>query len=143
MGVFEKKCHKYGQYCKLLKQPHRDFGIQARHIAPRKQMPRMQMVWPNDNICYITRGFAGLLRLWGMETRKQDRMARNIYSRFARCPSSTVKFKTKKIHSFIYSKELDFYAALYSTSLGEMPVAGKNPLEAEKWPRVCDLSVLR
>ena len=22
-----------------------------------------------------------------------------------------------------------------------MPVAGKNPLEAEKWPRVCDLSV--
>ena len=54
MEAFEKKCHKYGQYCKLLKQPHRDFGIQARHIAPRKQMPRMQMVWPNDNICYIT-----------------------------------------------------------------------------------------
>ena len=118
MEAFEKKCHKYGQYCKLLKQPHRDFGIQARHIAPRKQMPRMQMVWPNDNICYITRGFAGYFAYgeWKQESKTEWQ---EHYSRFARCPSSTGKFKTKKIHSFIYSKELDFYAALYSTSLGE------------------------
>lgn len=40
MQTFEKKCRKYGQYCQLLKQPHRDFGITARHINPRKQMPR-------------------------------------------------------------------------------------------------------
>lgn len=141
MGAFEKKCHKYGQYCKLLKQPHRDFGIQARHIAPRKQMPRMQMVWPNDNICYITRGFAGYFAYgeWKQESKTEWQGTFIVDLRVV--PLQPVKFKTKKIHSFIYSKELDFYAALYSTSLGEMPVAGKNPLEAEKWPRVCDLSV--
>ena len=37
MQAFEKKCSKYGQYCQLLKQPHRDFGITARHINLRKQ----------------------------------------------------------------------------------------------------------
>ena len=74
MEAFEKKCHKYGQYCKLLKQPHRDFGIQARHIAPRKQMPRMQMVWPNDNICYITRGFAGYFGPMGEWKRSKSKI---------------------------------------------------------------------
>ena len=52
-----------------------------------------------------------------------------------------VKMKTKKIHHFIYSEELDFYAALYPISLGEMVIGGKNPLEAEKWPRMCNMAV--
>lgn len=136
MEAFEKKCHKYGQYCKLLKQPHRDFGIQARHIAPRKQMPRMQMVWPNDNICYITRGFAGYFAYgeWKQESKTEWQGTFIVDLRVV--PLQPVKFKTKKIHSFIYSKELDFYAALYSTSLGEMPVAGKNPWK-QRNGRVC------
>ena len=34
-----------------------------------------------------------------------------------------------------------FYAALYPVSFGEMVIGGKNPLEAEKWPRMSGLSV--
>ena len=59
MQAFEEKCCKYGQYCKLLKQPRYDFGMKAKTIKLRKQMPRERMAWPDDGNRYITRGFAG------------------------------------------------------------------------------------
>lgn len=141
MQTFEKKCSKYGQYCQLLKQPHRDFGITARHINPRKQMPREKMEWPDDGICYIVRGFAGYFAYGEWEPKDEEQWLGTFIVDLRIVPLQPVKFKTRKIHSFRYSKELDFYAALYSTSLGEMPIGGKNPLEADKWPRLCDLSV--
>ena len=141
MQAFEKKCSKYGQYCQLLKQPHRDFGITARHINPRKQMPREKMEWPDDGICYIVRGFAGYFAYGEWEPKDEEQWLGTFIVDLRIVPLQPVKFKTRKIHSFRYSKELDFYAALYSTSLGEMPIGGKNPLEADKWPRLCDLSV--
>ncbi len=141
MQTFEKKCRKYGQYCQLLKQPHRDFGITARHINPRKQMPREKMEWPDDGICYIVRGFAGYCAYGEWKPKDEEQWLGTFIVDLRIVPLQPVKFKTRKIHSFRYSKELDFYAALYSTSLGEMPIGGKNPLEADKWSRLCDLSV--
>ena len=141
MQTFEKKCRKYGQYCQLLKQPHRDFGITARHINPRKQMPREKMKWPDDGICYIVRGFAGYCAYGEWKPKDEEQWLGTFIVDLRIVPLQPVKFKTRKIHSFRYSKELDFYAALYSTSLGEMPIGGKNPLEADKWSRLCDLSV--
>ena len=140
MQAFEKKCSKYGQYCQLLKQPHRDFGITARHINLRKQMPREKMEWPDDGICYIVRGFAGYFADGEWKPKDEEQWLGTFIVDLRIVPLQPVKFKTRKIHSFRYSKELDFYAALYSTSLGEMPIGGKNPLEAEKWSRLCDLS---
>ena len=140
MQAFEKKCSQYGQYCQLLKQPHRDFGITARHINLRKQMPREKMEWPDDGICYIVRGFAGYFADGEWKPKDEEQWLGTFIVDLRIVPLQPVKFKTRKIHSFRYSKELDFYAALYSTSLGEMPIGGKNPLEAEKWSRLCDLS---
>lgn len=141
MQTFEKQCSKYGQYYKLLKQPRRDFGITARPINPRKQMPREKMEWPDDGICYIVRGFAGYFAYGEWKPKNEKQWQGTFIVDLRIVPLQPVKFKTRKIHSFRYSKELDFYAALYSSSLGEMPIGGKNPLEADKWPRLCDLSV--
>ena len=141
MEIFEKKCRKYGQYCNLLKQPHRNFGIAARHISTRKQMPREKMEWPDDGICYIVRGFAGYFAYGEWKQKKEAKWQGTFIVDLRIRPLQPVKLKIRKIHSFIYSEELDFYAALYSSSLGEMPIGGKNPLEADKWPRLCDLSV--
>ena len=72
-----KKCRKYRQYCQLLKQPHRDFGITARHINPRKQMPREKMEWPDDGICYIVRGFAGYCAYGEWKPKDEEQWLRN------------------------------------------------------------------
>lgn len=99
------------------------------------------MEWPDDGICYIVRGFAGYFAYGEWEPKDEEQWLGTFIVDLRIVPLQPVKFKTRKIHSFRYSKELDFYAALYSTSLGEMPIGGKNPLEADKWPRLCDLSV--
>lgn len=141
MSAFEEKCRKYGQYCSLLKQSRYDFGMKARAIKLRKQMPRERMEWPDDGITYITRGFAGYFAYGEWRPNNVDEWQGTFVVDLRMTPLQPVKLKMKRIHSFIYSEELDFYAALYSTSWGEMPIGGKNPLEAEKWPRMCDLSV--
>ena len=141
MHAFEEKCRKYGQYCKLLKQARYDFGMKAKSIKLRKQMPRERMAWPDDGHIYITRGFAGYF-VYG-EWRQADvkEWQGTFVADLRVTPLQPVKLKTKKIHTFIYSEKLDFYAALYSVSFGEMVIGGKNPLEAEKWPRMSGLSV--
>ena len=47
------------QYCKLLKQSRYEFGMKAKAIKLRRQMPRERMAWTDDGNRYITRGFAG------------------------------------------------------------------------------------
>ena len=141
MSAFEEKCRKYGQYCSQFKQSRYDFGMKARTIKLRKQMPRERMEWPDDGIIYITRGFAGYFAYGEWRPDNVDEWQGTFVVDLRMTPLQPVKLKMKRIHSFIYSEELDFYAALYSTSWGEMPIGGKNPLEAEKWPRMCDLSV--
>ena len=47
MQAFEEKCRKYGQYCKLLKQPRYEFGMKAKAIKLRKQIPREKLKWPD------------------------------------------------------------------------------------------------
>ena len=139
--AFEEKCRKYGQYCKLLKQPRYDFGMKAKAIKLRKQMPRERMAWPDDGNRYITRGFAGYFVYGEWRQADVEKWQGTFVADLRVTPLQPVKMKTKKIHSFIYSEKLDFYAALYHVSFGEMVIAGKNPLEAEKWPRMSGLSV--
>ena len=141
MQAFEEKCRKYGQYCKLLKQPRYDFGMKAKAIKLRKQMPCERLKWPNNGIRYITRGFAGDFAYGEWKQENVDEWQGTFVVDLRVTPLRPLMLKAKRIHHFIYSEELDFYAALYSTSLGEMVIGGKNPLEAEKWPRMSDLSV--
>lgn len=141
MQAFEEKCCKYGQYCKLLKQPRYDFGMKAKTIKLRKQMPRERMAWPDDGNRYITRGFAGYFAYGEWRQADVEKWQGTFVADLRVTPLQPVKMKTKKIHHFIYSEELDFYAALYPISLGEMVIGGKNPLEAEKWPRMCNMAV--
>ena len=47
MQAFEEKCRKYGQYCKLLKRPRYEFGMKAKAIKLRKQIPREKLKWPD------------------------------------------------------------------------------------------------
>ena len=139
--AFEEKCRKYGQYCKLLKQSRYDFGMKAKAIKLRKQMPRERLEWPNNGIRYITRGFAGDFAYGEWRPENADEWQGTFVVDLRVTPLRPLMLKAKRIHHFIYSEELDFYAALYSTSLGEMVIGGKNPLDAEKWPRMSGLSV--
>lgn len=141
MQAFEEKCRKYGQYCKLLKQSRYAFGMKARTIKLRRQMPRERLTWPDDGNRYITRGFAGYFVYGEWRQADVEKWQGTFVADLRVTPLQPVKMNTKKIHSFIYSEKLDFYAALYHVSFGEMVVAGKNPLEAEKWPRMSGLSV--
>lgn len=141
MQAFEDKCRKYGQYCKLLKQSRYVFGMRARTIKLRKQMPRERMAWPDDGNIYITRGFAGYFVYGEWRPEDAEEWQGSFVADLRVTPLRPVMMKSRKIHSFIYSKELDFYAALYPVSFGEMVIGGKNPLEAEKWPRMSGLSV--
>lgn len=52
-----------------------------------------------------------------------------------------VKQRKKRIKNLVYSKELDFYAALHYTKWSETAIGGKNPLEADDWPHLSSLSV--
>ena len=141
MQAFEDKCRKYGQYCKLLKQSRYEFGMRARTIKLRKQMPRERMAWPDDGNRYITRGFAGYFVYGEWRPEDAEEWQGSFVADLRVTPLRPVMMKSRKIHSFIYSKELDFYAALYPVSFGEIVIGGKNPLEAEKWPRMSGLSV--
>lgn len=118
MQAFEEKCCKYGQYCKLLKQPRYDFGMKAKTIKLRKQMPRERMAWPDDGNRYITRGFAGYFAYGEWRQADVEKWQGTFVADLRVTPLQPVKMKTKKIHHFIYSEELDFYAGIVPDLFG-------------------------
>lgn len=142
MQAFEEKCRKYGQYCKLLKQPRYDFGMKAKTIKLRKQMPRERMAWPDDGNRYITRGFAGYFAYGEWRQADVEKWQGTFVADLRVTPLQPVKQRKTKIKALLYSEELDFYAALSSYSKWTtFAVGGRNPLEADEWPRLSGLSL--
>ena len=142
MQAFEEKCRKYGQYCKLLKQSRYDFGMKARTIKLRRQMPRERLAWPNDGNRYITRGFAGYFAYGEWRQADVEKWQGTFVADLRVTPLQPVKQRKTKIKALLYSEELDFYAALSSYSKwSTFAVGGRNPLEADEWPRLSGLSL--
>ena len=81
-------------------------------------MPRERMEWPDDGIIYITRGFAGYFAYGEWRPDNVDEWQGTFVVDLRMTPLQPVKLKMKRIHSFIYSEELDFYAH-YTQPLGE------------------------
>lgn len=96
MQAFEEKCRKYGQYCKLLKQSRYDFGMKARTIKLRRQMPRERMAWPDDGNRYITRGFAGYFAYGEWRQADVEKWQGTFVADLRVTPLQPVKMKTKK-----------------------------------------------
>ena len=96
MQAFEEKCRKYGQYCKLLKQSRYDFGMKARTIKLRRQMPRERMAWPDDGNRYITRGFAGYFVYGEWRQADVEKWQGTFVADLRVTPLQPVKMKTKK-----------------------------------------------
>lgn len=141
MQAFEEKCRKYGQYCKLLKQARYDFGMKARAIKQRKQMPRERMEWPDDGNRYITRGFAGYFAYGEWKPKGVEKWQGSFVADLRTTPLVPVRQCKTRIENLVYSEELDFYAALNYSPWSELAIGGKNPLEADNWPRLSCLSV--
>ena len=142
MRAFEEKCRKYGQYCKLLKQPRYDFGMKAKAIKLRRQMPRERMAWPDDGNRYITRGFAGYFVYGEWRQADVDEWQGTFVADLRVTPLQPVKQRKTKIKALLYSEELDYYAALSSyNKWTTFAVGGRNPLEADEWPRLSGLSL--
>ena len=70
------------------------------------------MEWPDDGICYIVRGFAGYCAYGEWKPKDEEQWLGTFIVDLRIVPLQPVKFKTRKIHSFRYSKELDFYCLL-------------------------------
>ena len=128
MHAFEEKCRKYGQYCKLLKQPRYDFGMKAKAIKLRKQMPRERLAWPDDGNRYITRGFAGYFVYGEWRQADVDEWQGSFVAVLRVPPLEPVKQRKIRIKDLVYSKELYFYAALLITKWSDTAIGGKNPL---------------
>ena len=142
MQAFEEKCSKYGQYCKLLKQSRYEFGMKAKAIKLRRQMPRERMAWPDDGNRYITRGFAGYFVYGEWRQADVDEWQGTFVADLRVTPLQPVKQRKSKIKALLYSEELDYYAALSSYSKWTtFAVGGRNPLEADEWPRLSGLSL--
>lgn len=139
--AFEKSCHKAGQYCKLMKQPSRKWGMPAKEVDPGAVMPCEEELWPDDGY-YMLDSIAGNYAS-GQWKAKDAETWQGSFIVDLRCrPLVPIKVKWKNFCRLVYSPELDFYAAYYSL-IGSVwrIVGGKNPLEADRWFRLCDVPI--
>ena len=104
-------------------------------------MPRERLAWPDDGNRYITRGFAGYFVYGEWRQADVDEWQGSFVADLRVTPLEPVKQRKKRIKNLVYSKELDFYAALHYTKWSETAIGGKNPLEADDWPHLSSLSV--
>ena len=68
-------------------------------------------------------------------------MVGNIHSRFAYCTSSACKIQNEENPQFQILEGAGLLCRTLFYLLGEMPIGERIPLEADKWSRLCDLSV--
>ena len=137
---FERRMHDNGVYCKMLKQNRRAVGQQAKEIDPGKQMECKEEAWAGEGY-YTSFYFAGDFASGYWRNSEDEKWQGPFIADLHSTPPTPVKLNKKDFRLLTYSAELDFYAAFYRTSLNAdygLVVGGKNPAEADKWPRLCN-----
>ena len=102
-------------------------------------MPREEIPWIEDGNCYIIEYIAGYFACGRWKPKGSSEWQGKFVIDLRSRPLNPVILKKKTITQLVYSKDLDYYAALDTRNSQSSIIGGKNPLEADTWVRLCGI----